>query len=190
MRIGIAIVLSAMSLHVHAANAPCDASVPIKGCRAEIKLEGNWIVLTSNTQKCSVIEWTLDGSFRQTTVLDGEERIELLTTKPKELTVESCTQVKDLRALRSEDQPVAAHRAPAPTPFAKYCTHPDLTLEESVMERHGYTYCFNQRRLYVWCSDTSGEPVEVPLPAYSSAPGASTRAIQEGMRRMDSLCRK
>ena len=118
MRIGIAVVLSAMSLHVHAANAPCDASVPIKGCRAEIKLEGNWIVLTSNTPKCSVIEWTLDGSFRQTTVLDGEERIELLTTKPKELTVESCTQVRDLRALK-DDSSTAANKSQPTDPIGK-----------------------------------------------------------------------
>lgn len=102
MRIGIAVVLSAMSLHVHAANAPCDANVPIKGCRADIGLDGKFIVLTSNTPKCSVIEWTLDGSLRQTTVLDGEERLELLTTTPKKLTVESCTQVKDLRSLKDD----------------------------------------------------------------------------------------
>ena len=107
MRLAITVVLFGISLHAHAANAPCDASVPVKGCRAEIALDGKFIVLTSNTPKCSVIEWTMDGSRRQTTVLDGEERIELLTTKPRELTIESCTQVKDLRAIRDQDEKVA-----------------------------------------------------------------------------------
>lgn len=77
--------------------APCDASVPVKGCRAEIRLDGKFIVLKSDTPRCSVIDWTLDGSPRSTTVLDGMERIELLTTRPKELTIENCTEVKDLR---------------------------------------------------------------------------------------------
>jgi TonB family protein len=92
------------ALHANAqTGAPCDASRPIKGCRAEIRLEGKFVVLRSDTPKCSVIEWTLDGSPRRTTVLDGQERIELLTTRPKELTVEDCTEVKDLRALRDSD---------------------------------------------------------------------------------------
>jgi hypothetical protein len=119
------VVLLAMSFHVHAANAPCDASVPIKGCRAEIKLEGNWIVLTSNTQKCSVIEWTLDGSFRQTTVLDGEERLELLTTRPKELAIEGCTQVRDLRTLKDDAADTTVNGGPITFKATCECWDPD-----------------------------------------------------------------
>lgn len=81
--------------------APCDASVPVRGCRAEVRLEGKFIVLTSDTPKCSVIEWTLDGRGRQTTVTDGEERLELLTTRPQELSIDSCTEVKDLRQVKT-----------------------------------------------------------------------------------------
>jgi hypothetical protein len=92
------------SIPAHSANAPCDANVPVKGCRAEVKVDGKFVVLKSNTPRCSVIEWSLDGRGRSTTVIDGEERLELLTTKPKDLSVESCTEVKDLRAL-SQNQP-------------------------------------------------------------------------------------
>jgi hypothetical protein len=87
------------SFHTHGANAPCDGNVPIKGCIADIVMEGNFVVLKSSTPNCSVIEWSIDGRGRQTTVIDGVERLELLTTKPKDLSVKSCTQVKDLRVL-------------------------------------------------------------------------------------------
>jgi TonB family protein len=94
--------LLAPSAHAQT-GAPCDASRPVKACRAEIRFDGKYIQLTSSTAKCSVVDWAMDGSRRSTTILDGEERIELLTTKPRELEILRCTEVKDLRAIGASD---------------------------------------------------------------------------------------
>jgi hypothetical protein len=62
----------------------------------------------------------LDGAQRQTTVLDGEERIELLTTRPNELAIESCTEVRDLRQLGGDKSPNTVR--PASVQFLANCT--------------------------------------------------------------------
>jgi hypothetical protein len=56
MRSTLAFATLLFCANAYTANAPCDANVPVKGCRAEVKLDGNFVVLTSNTSKCSAIE--------------------------------------------------------------------------------------------------------------------------------------
>lgn len=77
---------------------PCDASVEIAGCRAHITVEGKWLVVRSNTPRCSRVDWTMDGYPRTATIIDGEDRLALLTaTAPKQITIERCVEVKDVR---------------------------------------------------------------------------------------------
>lgn len=99
-----AVLLATLHPPVHAqTGAPCDASRPVKACRAEVRFDGKYIQLTSSTPRCSVVDWAMDGSRRSTTILDGEESIELLTTRPKQLEILRCTEVKDLRAIGPSD---------------------------------------------------------------------------------------
>jgi hypothetical protein len=159
-------------------------------------LDGKFIVLTSNTPKCSVIEWTLDGSLRQTTVLDGEERIELLTTKPKELTVESCTQVKDLRALKEDDQQAAGtqHGSGSQTAarphFERYCSQSPIPGAPLYIEKPDYWWCTSGDTIFVWCKrKASSEPVAIRSTPADGIEGVS-RAMAVDREKMESLCRQ
>jgi TonB family protein len=98
------------------ATAPCDASVPVKGCIGQVSVEGKYVLVRSNTSRCSVIEWSMDGVRNTTTVIDGQQRLELLTTRPGNLQVESCTEVKDLRSNSTTSQNPVSAPAPRPLP--------------------------------------------------------------------------
>jgi hypothetical protein len=164
-----------------AANAPCDGAVPIKGCKAEVALDGNFVVLKSSTPNCSVIEWTIDGRGRQTTVLDGEERLELLTTRPKDLTIESCTQVKDLRAIsRGENSSGATQQTNVQPDFGKYCGGPNTNLPT-----HWRCTQRESTITLIWCKSlASSEPTgQVPLNVGTFRSDAQRRRYFELMLR-------
>lgn len=168
LMMGIAVAGS----HAIGANAPCDANVPIKGCRAEIALEGNFVVLKSNTPNCSVIEWTIDGRGRQTTVIDGEERLEVLTTRPKELMVESCTQVKDLRAIaRSEEGSSGVVQASIQPDFERHCRKLELVPQLATdLSTHWRCAARDGNGTFIWCKNAiSSEPTARAPPTTGSA---------------------
>ena len=83
--------------------APCDSSVKQGTCNASADIVGKRIILKSSTKQCSIIAWTVDGSSRITTVIDGEEPIEFLSSAPK-IGIDSCTVVRDLRTGQSASQ--------------------------------------------------------------------------------------
>jgi hypothetical protein len=158
-----------------AANAPCDANTAVKACRAEVRIEGNFVVLRSSTPNCSVIEWTLDGRGRSTTVLDGQERLELLTTRPEQLSVESCTEVEDLRAASSRTGRTA--QVVAAPDWRRYCR--PVTGQETLVETSASWYCLSRMGegvgYFVWCKDGSTiGPAEIRIPA----PARGTRYFQ------------
>ena len=149
--------------------APCDASVEVRDCRAVVTLEGKFVVLKSDTPNCSVIEWALDGGKRLTTVIDGEERLELLTSSPKEITVESCTEVRDLRGSlspgrqSSQQQPSAGLQTGELPNFGRYCSGKNVRFGFPLYrEEATLWYCRDDAENdLVWCKSTPGsEPAK------------------------------
>ena len=123
-------------LHEGAAAAPCDASVRIKGCIGQVSVEGNHVIVRSSTPRCSIIEWSLDGIRKTTTVIDGQQRLELVTTKPRDLEVESCTEVKDLRSMSSQSiAPAPAPPAPLPPGAITLPQHANETAPAAILFR-------------------------------------------------------
>jgi hypothetical protein len=98
--------------------APCDASKEIKDCRAELSVDGQWLVIKTDTEKCARVEWQGDGMNRSTTVLDGEERLEILIKPPTNLAVTRCVEVKDLRAIKKPEAKDSSRNQTSPPTVA------------------------------------------------------------------------
>lgn len=172
-RIALASGLFLCSLgSAHASNAPCDASVPIKGCNADVSSDGKTVTLRSSTPRCSVIEWSIDGYRKTTTVIDGQQRLELLTTKAQNLNVESCTEVKDLRSVSSQGSRGSSGTTqlqvlfrPSPADF-----YPPVSVRMGEQGRVRIRVCYN----------TSGRVVSSDIDSTSGSPHLDGAAVKMG----------
>lgn len=80
----------------------CDTSIRVRGCRAEIALEGSTVTIRTATDQCTVVDWTLDGEARSTTVTDGEAKV-ALAAPARAATLRQCSIVKDLRGVAARE---------------------------------------------------------------------------------------
>lgn len=138
--------------------APCDASKEVRQCRAQISLEGNFVILRSNTPQCSRIDWRINGSLRTTTVIDGEERLEVLTSDPQSLAVEQCVEVRDLRQIRGE--------SPSSSGGESLVDDRECAAYQARMQAANAEYLRAAERMYT--SEISSEEVDRAMTRFSS----------------------
>jgi hypothetical protein len=80
------------------AEQPCNCSAGdwIDDCQAQVKLMGDWYKVSSDTPRCSRVDWYIDGIPQITVVLNGVERESRLNlTNTPEVVVQSCVVCKD-----------------------------------------------------------------------------------------------
>ena len=58
----------------------CDCSKNEGPCEATISRNGNWLNIGSSSPKCSFVVYYIDGEPKTDTVLDGNDKVELMTT--------------------------------------------------------------------------------------------------------------
>jgi hypothetical protein len=88
---------------VSAANAQgrveCEYDDWVDVCDAKFERQGSFVILRSNKQQCSGIDWYTGAQPRLTIVVNGEETVELLgATVQSEISISACNVCKDSRS--------------------------------------------------------------------------------------------
>lgn len=73
----------------------CDCSKVVGSCSATVKVESNWLIITSNSNSCSRVDFSINGDPQTSTVLDGVSREEWLGKKISRASVMSCQVCQD-----------------------------------------------------------------------------------------------
>lgn len=96
--------------------ARCDCSTKLGSCVAAVKIQGNQILTSSNSQQCSMVVFYADGQPNITIVTDGISAEEWLgPSKNPQLSIDSCKVCRDNQISGSPTQssPVAGGKASA-----------------------------------------------------------------------------
>ena len=73
----------------------CDEKDWEGDCIATVEMRGSWIRLTSDTTRCSRVEWYAEADRQLTIVIDGEETIEWRGQATSLLTIQGCKICKE-----------------------------------------------------------------------------------------------